>query len=267
MHIKEFRNYDKVNEDIKQNYYKMRSKQTLDHVLKLEKKYLQFNRKLNIWTVLQNLNHFVDISDPDINLPNLHHLFQTAEAIRNDNHPDWFQLVGLIHDMGKIIYCWGEDKDGTTIKEQWSIVGDTFIVGCRLSDKCVYPEFNKDNPDMSNPKYNTPIGIYSRNCGLSNTKIAFGHDEYLYQMLIHNKSKIPDEGMYMIRYHSLYPWHKENDYLHFCDRKDMEMLEWVKIFNKYDLYTKCETKYSIDELKNYYTPIIKKYLNNLELYF
>ena len=71
----------------------------------------------------------------------------------------------------------------------------------------------------------------------------------------------------MIRYHSLYPWHKENEYQEICDNKDFEMLPWVKLFNKYDLYTKCETQYSIEELKDYYTPIIKKYLNKLELYF
>ena len=266
----DFRNYQSsssIIEKIKENYYKMRTKQTLSHVHTLEKKYLVFNKHLNIWDVLESLNNFVDISDPDINLPNLHHLFQTAEAIRKDGHPDWFQLVGLIHDMGKIIYRWGNDNDGTSIKEQWSIVGDTFLVGCKLPDTCVYPEFNQDNPDMSNPKYNTPIGIYTPNCGLSNTKISFGHDEYLFQMLKYNEATIPVEGMYMIRYHSLYPWHKENEYQEICDNKDFEMLPWVKLFNKYDLYTKCETQYSIEELKDYYTPIIKKYLNKLELYF
>ena len=264
---KEFRNYQTVSENIKHNYYKMRTKQTLSHVLKLEEAYLKFDKKLHIWDVLENLNHFIDISDPDINLPNLHHLFQTAEAIRKDGHPDWFQLVGLIHDMGKILYLWGNDTDGTSIDEQWSIVGDTFIVGCRLSDKCVYPEFNIDNPDMSNPKIQYTTRIYSEKCGLSNTKISFGHDEYLYQMLKYNKATIPEEGMYMVRYHSLYPWHKENDYQHLCDEKDIEMMYWVKLFNKYDLYTKCDTQYSIEELKDYYTPIIKKYLNTLQLYF
>ena len=39
-----------------------------------------------------------------INLPNNMHLFQTAERIRKDNLPDWMQLIGLIHDLGKILY-------------------------------------------------------------------------------------------------------------------------------------------------------------------
>ena len=55
----------------------------------------------------------------------------------------WLQLVGLIHDLGKIIYLWGNDKEGTSIKTM-SSVGDTFIVGCRIPDGIVFP-FNKLN--------------------------------------------------------------------------------------------------------------------------
>ena len=53
---------------------------------------------------LEKLNDLVDESDPDIDLPNIVHAFQTAEQIRKD-HPDkeWFQLTGLIHDLGKVL--------------------------------------------------------------------------------------------------------------------------------------------------------------------
>lgn len=262
-----FRNYDSIQLNIYNNYKKMRSSQTYQHVLDMEKKYLKFNHKLNIWNILEQLNHFVDISDPDINLPNLHHLFQTSEAIRNDNLPDWFQLVGLIHDMGKIIYLWGNDNHGTSIKEQWSIVGDTFLVGCKLPNSCVYHEFNSLNPDMNNTKYNTEYGIYQPHCGLDNTKVAFGHDEYLYQLLKFNQCSIPEPGMYIIRYHSLYPWHTEGEYQHLMNEKDGKMLSWVKDFNKYDLYTKSNKTFNIEELKDYYNPIILKYLHTFDLYF
>lgn len=49
------------------------------------------------------LNALVDESDPDVNIPNLVHAFQTAERIHAD-HPqdDWFHLTGLIHDLGKV---------------------------------------------------------------------------------------------------------------------------------------------------------------------
>lgn len=49
------------------------------------------------------LNNLIDESDPDMNLPNMVHAFQTAERIRKE-HPneDWFHLTGLIHDLGKV---------------------------------------------------------------------------------------------------------------------------------------------------------------------
>ena len=100
----------------------------------MHKKYLKFDKKLNIKNIFKSLEKFVDISDPDISLPNYYHGIQTAEAIRKDGHPEWLQLVGLIHDIGKIIFLKGCDEDGTSIKNQWGIVGDTFIVGCKIPD-------------------------------------------------------------------------------------------------------------------------------------
>ena len=51
----------------------------------------------------------------------------------------------------------------------------------------------KENPDMNNPEYNTKYGIYKPNCGLENVVISWGHDEYLYQVMIRNNSTIPEE--------------------------------------------------------------------------
>lgn len=33
----------------------------------------------------------------------IEHLLQTAEAIRRDGKPDWMQVVGLVHDLGKLL--------------------------------------------------------------------------------------------------------------------------------------------------------------------
>lgn len=258
--INNFRNYHNANEAIKENYRKQRSFQTFDHVVSMAKKYHHFNQSISIWDCFSKLDNFIDISDPDISLPNSHHLFQTAEAIRLDNGADWLQLVGLIHDLGKLIYFKGCDEDGTSLKEQWGIVGDTFIVGCRLPDKIIYPEFNNLNPDMLNPKYNSELGIYQKNCGLDNCKISYGHDEYLYQVLVYNHCKIPEEGLNIIRYHSLYPWHKENEYQHLTNMQDEETKKWVRIFNKYDLYSKENNVVRMEELKKYYESIIEKYM-------
>ena len=44
-------------------------------------------------------------------MPNSVHAFQTAERIR-ESHPDldWFHLVGLVHDLGKIMALYGEPQ-------------------------------------------------------------------------------------------------------------------------------------------------------------
>ena len=68
-------------------------------------------KKATFWELFDYLKAFVDLSDPDINLTNHQHLFQTAEGLRKDGFPDWMQLVGLIHDLGKIIYRVGNDSD------------------------------------------------------------------------------------------------------------------------------------------------------------
>lgn len=46
-----------------------------------------------------------------VDIPNAVHAFQTAERIRQV-HPnkDWFQLTGLIHDIGKVMSVWGEPQ-------------------------------------------------------------------------------------------------------------------------------------------------------------
>ena len=256
-----FRNYDNVVEAVKTTYLKARKNQTVEYIKRMRTKYLTFNREMSFTDIFSNLEHFVDISDPDISLPNYHHGLQTAEAIRKDGHPDWLQLVGLIHDIGKIIYKWGCDEDGTSLKEQWGIVGDTFIVGCQLPEKIVFPEFNSENPDKNHLVYGSKMGIYSPNCGLDNTLCSWGHDEYLYQILKHNGCKIPDEALYIVRFHSLYSHHKDNQYAHLLIEKDHNMLKWLKLFNKYDLYTKSDI--TIDNsTKEYYDDLIDKYFES-----
>jgi len=258
----QFRQYLSNNNPIQEFYKTQRSTHTIHFVKYLQSKYHSFSHKISIQNCFNALNNLIDISDPDINLPNIHHLLQTAQAIRNDGHPDWLQLVGLIHDLGKIIYLKGCNEDGTSMNQQWSIVGDTFVVGCKLPDNIVYKEFNQLNPDMQDDRYNTEYGIYHPNCGLDNCYISYGHDEYLYQVLKFNNCTIPEKGLYMIRYHSLYPWHKYNEYEHLMNDKDREYKKWVQLFNQYDLYTKENIEMNVEELMKYYQPIIEKYIGN-----
>lgn len=261
----EFRNYETgaLVAAVREHYRKMRSRQTYDYVQRMKAKYLTFDRPMHLWDAMVELNKLVDVSDPDMDLPNVQHLLQSAEAMREQGCPDWMQLVGLIHDLGKVMYLWGSDEDGTSEAEQWGLVGDVFVVGAALPDTCVYPEFNALNPDMSDPRYNTELGVYEPGCGLDNLHLAWGHDEYLYQVLRHHQpNRIPEAGMVMIRYHSFYPWHNEGSYSQLLCDKDAQYMEWVKEFNRYDLYTKSTKIYDLDEMKGYYMPIVEKYLGS-----
>ena len=247
----EFRNYEEPGRDTVREFYRLNHKyQTYDFVQEKKADFLQFNkREMPIWKAFDFLNELVDDSDPDTNLDQMQHLLQTSEAIRNDGHPDWMVLVGLIHDMGKVLCLFGE--------AQWSVVGDTFPVGCAFSDKVVYPEFFADNPDKNNELYSQKYGVYEPNCGLKNVQLSWGHDEYVYHMM---KDYIPEEGLYMLRYHSFYAQHRENAYNHLLDDHDQEMFKWVRLFNPYDLYSKNPNQKSWEELKPYYTALVEKYL-------
>jgi inositol oxygenase len=246
-----YRNYEEPARDTVREFYRLNhTYQTYDFVMEKRRQYLSFDKKeMPIWDAFDFLNELVDDSDPDTDLDQFQHLLQTSEAIRNDGHPDWMVLVGLMHDMGKVLCLFGEP--------QWAVVGDTFPVGCAYSDKIIYSEFFQENPDYSNPNYNTKYGVYQPNCGLRNVHMSWGHDEYIYQMM---KDHLPEEGLYMLRYHSFYAWHREGAYDHLLDDHDRKMLKWVKLFNPYDLYSKCPTPPDWKVLKPYYTALIEKYL-------
>ena len=267
---KVFRDYEStdVKASVREHYRKMRSRQTVDYVASMHRKYLNYQNPMTLWEAMEHLNDLIDVSDPDLDLPNVQHLIQSAEAIRADQRPDWMQLVGLIHDLGKVMFLWGSDEDGTSQDEQWGMVGDVFVVGCALPETCVYPEFNKLNPDMENPAYNTEMGIYEEGCGLDALTLAWGHDEYLYKVLEnHPHNSIPKAGMVMIRYHSFYPWHTGGSYAKLLSKEDEQYLDWIRDFNQYDLYTKSKKVYDLNEVKEYYAPIANKYLGEGQIYW
>src|SRR6202040_1802861 len=172
----EFRNYKTdANPTVTEFYRQNHAYQTLDFVLSKKAEYCSLNReKKSIWEMAEYLNTLVDDSDPDTDLSQIEHNLQTAEAIRRDGYPDWFQLAGLVHDLGKVMWVWGEP--------QWAVVGDTFPTGCAYSEKIVFHEFFAANPDASNPAYRSHLGVYEQNGGLDRVDMSWGHDEYFYQV-------------------------------------------------------------------------------------
>lgn len=247
----EFRQYDAtatpgVAEFYRQNHENM----TMEYVLRKEQEYFTLRKgQKTIWEAAEFLNQLVDDSDPDTDLTQIEHLLQTSEAMRRDGLPRWMVLTGFLHDLGKCLCLYGEP--------QWGVVGDTFPVGCAWSDDIVFREYFGANPDRNVPEYQTRCGIYEPGCGLENVHMSFGHDGYIAQVM---KPYLRDEAMYMLRFHSFYPWHKHGAYDYLCNGKDRAMLPWVLKFNEYDLYSKGQEKPNVRELKPYYDELFAEFL-------
>ena len=157
-------------------------------------------------------------------------------------------LTGLIHDLGKILCSYDEP--------QWAVVGDTFPMGCAFSDKIVYPEFFEKNHDSTAPEYQTATGIYEDQGGLDEVTMSWGHDEYMYLVA---SDYLPEQALYMIRYHSFYAAHREGAYAQLMSKHDQEMFRWVKAFNPYDLYAKSPERIDTEKLKPYYQDLIAEF--------
>jgi inositol oxygenase len=246
----QFRDYEAEQRACVREFYRLNhTRQTLDFVVGKKRQYLTLDRRrMGVWEALEYLNTLVDDSDPDIELSQLDHNLQTAEAIREAGHPRWFVLTGLIHDLGKVLWLYGEP--------QWAVVGDTFPVGCAHSDRVVYHEFFAENPDSRNPLYQTECGVYEEGCGLDKVHFSWGHDEYLYHVV---KDYLPEEALYMIRYHSAYPIHRERAYGHLMDEHDRAMFRWVRAFNPFDLYSKSDERPDAAALRPFYEDLIAEY--------
>ena len=276
-----FRDYNKCNNSVEETYKNMFKGQSLEYVLEQKDKYSRYPSNIyNIFDLINRLEEIVDESDPDTEHAQINHAYQTAESIQNrffkngrflnppvrmlfkirewnnlptkikdffsqkricDLYPSiddwsWLPIVGLIHDLGKVL----------TLKEwnelpQWSVVGDTFPVGCKIDKEVVFNEHHIENRDHTT--YDE-IGIYNNGCGFDSLHMSWGHDEYLYMVLNKNIQlvKLPEEALYMIRYHSFYSWHtpkhKQRGYIHFADIIDWKRLPLLKILQLSDLYSK-----------------------------
>ncbi|KZF19854.1 inositol oxygenase [Xylona heveae TC161] len=250
-----FRMYEDACDRVKNFYREQHEKQTVAYNLKARNDFKSKTRaEMSIWEAMERLNTLIDESDPDTSLSQIEHLLQTAESIRKDRKPRWMQLTGLIHDLGKLLFFF--DAQG-----QWDVVGDTFPVGCAFDKRIIYPDTFKNNPDYNHEIYGTKYGIYSPRCGLDNVMLSWGHDEYLYHV-VKDQSTLPDEALAMIRYHSFYPWHAAGAYHDLMDEHDKKMLEAVKAFNPYDLYSKSDDVPKVEELKPYYLELIDEYFPN-----
>ena len=163
-----YRVYDNAPPVVREFYRLNHTNQTRDFALAKRREYGTLDRRqMGIWEAMEYLNTLVDDSDPDTDLSQIEHNLQTAEAIRRDGHPRWFQLVGLIHDLGKMLCLYGEP--------QWAVVGRYVPGWLRWSDKIVYHEFFRDNPDSQiAATTKRSYGVYEQGCGLDKVQSVLG---------------------------------------------------------------------------------------------
>lgn len=232
-------------------YKEMYKNQSLEFVKNKRNQYSKLNNNvMTIKQALSLLDTFIDPSDPDLDVPNSIHAYQTAERIRK-KYPDNEELivVGLIHDLGKVLFSFGENS--------YSVVGDTYVLGCEFPKSIIYNDLLKLSPDYK--RYDC-LGIYEKNCGIENLYLSYGHDEYLYQVLKNNKNhKISDKYLNVIRFHSFYPWHTGGDYREFMKDSDNIILNDIIDFNQFDLYSKEDDCNITDEIKSFYDNLLDKY--------
>ena len=252
---KVFRDYETAPEHVIRFYKEHHEKQTYA----LAKAKRQYYGKLNqgqfsAWEMMLRLNEIQDNSDPDISLSQMEHAFQVAESMKNEGLPEWMMVAGFIHDAGKALILWGEP--------QWAVVGDTFPTGLRYSEGIVQYDFLNRNPDIETAEYRSDFGVYKPGIGLDKVIMTWGHDEYLYQVL-KNQSSLPEEALFAIRFHSLYPLHtaKDQRYIALMDDSDRKNLIWAQKLNQYDLYSKSDTMYSQDvSLVAEYKTLVERYI-------
>lgn len=232
-------------------YCEMYKNQSLDFANKKRLQYSQLNKtKMSIKKALSLLDNFIDPSDPDLDVPNSIHAYMTAERIRK-KYPEnkELQIVGLIHDLGKVLFTFNEPS--------WAVVGDTYVVGAEFPNTIVFNEELKYSPDYGKYK---GLGIYEEKCGIDNLVLSYGHDEYLYTVLKNNKNhKISEKYLKVIRYHSFYPWHTHNEYTQFMNKNDIQILNDVREFNNFDLYSKEDNINITDSVKEYYDKLLDDY--------
>eukprot|EP00271_Cylindrocystis_brebissonii_P019932 TRINITY_DN6358_c0_g1_i1.p1 TRINITY_DN6358_c0_g1~~TRINITY_DN6358_c0_g1_i1.p1 ORF type:complete len:318 (-),score=61.96 TRINITY_DN6358_c0_g1_i1:631-1584(-) len=254
-----FRAYEEESErrdGVANFYYINHINQTYDFVQRMKAKHFKLDKAvMSVWEAALLLNDTVDESDPDLDMPQIEHLLQTAEAIRKA-HPDedWFHLVGFIHDLGKVLVhpTFGSEP-------QWAVVGDTYPVGCRFDPAIVHSSYFDENPDAIDQRYNSKLGVYQEGCGLDKVEISWSHDEYMHSVMRQNGCTLPEPAYFIIRYHSFYSLHKDACYDYLLNEHDRKMMPWVHEFNKFDLYSKSKEPCDVEKLRPYYLSLIQKY--------
>ncbi|KAJ0407225.1 hypothetical protein P43SY_008000 [Pythium insidiosum] len=194
----------------------------------------------------------------------LHHVLASAEAARDDGHPDWFQLILFLRGLGMLFLLWTDDDNAilrSISASEWMLLVSTWVVGERIPDKIEFPELNELNPDHVSAE-KEGISSALAGAGMENVLLPWTPDEYLFRVLQHNQTSLPAEALLAVRFWSLRLWFRHNCYSDVCAPQDLETKEWLLSVSRYaELRAKEKMKTLAPEtLMPYYLGLAQKYL-------
>ena len=207
--------------------------------------------------VLLDGTGFGSNSDNDMSL--IEHAFQSAEACRIAfPQYEWAGLVGLIHGLGKLL---AHVKFGA--EPQWAVCGESFPIGCRFHPAIVYSHYFQANPDRRRRALSTPTGLYQPGCGLGAVCMSWSGAEYLYMVLARNRTLLPPEALFLIRYQKFYSLMRPGQpYGELLSPFDRSMLPILAQFQKVIEYCRMEVPGRLEgqAFQDYYDSLLDKYI-------
>jgi len=268
------RDYSSAPPEVIEFYRMQHSTTTVTNVMELEREiFPPRKRQLTMWQAITMAKEVRDGSDPDMLAAQKVHFYGTTKAAQEKGEPLWKVLGALLHDTGKVLVPLYD-------LPQHQVVGDTFPVGCPFEESNILVESFKSNPDNQVAEYQRPLGMYREGCGFQEMYFAFGHDAYLAAVLKQHISRSAgkisgltteetEALIYVIQFHSFYPWHQQGGYSRFASDYDKKMLPHLKSFQLLDLYSK--PKYTEEEanegLEREFRPLVESAFGNQLIWF
>lgn len=249
------------------------ARQTVEYVQRQAASFARLDKgKLGIWEALRLVDssqrqpaghaHLVD----DQHMSAVEHAMHTAELCRRASpHQDWFHLVGLIHGLGRLMAL--PSFGG---QPEWAVSSESFPVGCRFSSSITCSHFFSVNPDRRCRLYSSATGMYHPSCGLAALYMSWSAYEYLYLVLLKNKTKLPPVARFVLRYCNFLALTRPGDaYCEFLDSTDLAMMPWLRKFQAIQGSGQQTSQgQSPDaELRHYYDALIIKYIPCSKLQF
>lgn len=188
------------------------------------------------------------------------YMLATANAVKDDGHPDWLQLAVFLRALGMLFLCWTDDENAvlrSISAQEWMTKNSTWVVGSAIPSSIEFPELNELNEEHCTAKG----CVADEHCGLEHVALPWTPDEYLHRVLSRNKTTLPAEALDVVRFWSFKTWHQQNHYDELCAPQDMDTKEWISSLAKVAAVSDTAVgKVCVDEALPYYFELATKYL-------